>query len=73
MILLFMLLEPILFPIQDIPLYPTNKAETVLILLKTFLLLTYLSEFIDNNSANDLIHDNLNDEQVAKINQYVPK
>lgn len=68
-----MLLKPILLPIQNISLNPTNETKTVLILLQAFLLLTDLCELIDYDGSNDLIHDDLDDEQIAEVDQDVPE
>lgn len=35
--------------------------------------MTDLSKFIDDDSAYDLIHDDLDDEKVAEVYNYVPK
>lgn len=71
MVLLFMFLEPIFFTIQNIPLNSTNKTNRVLIFLQTFFFLSDLGKFIDNDSSNNLIHDDFDDEKIAKIYQDV--
>lgn len=73
MILLLMLLETILLPIQNIPLNPANETKTVLILLQAFLLLTDLCELVNYDGSNDLIHDDLDDEEIAEIHEDVPE
>lgn len=72
-ILLLVLLESILLPVQHIPLNPTDEAEAVLVLFQALLLLSNLGKLVDDNGTNDLVHDHLDDEQVAEIHQHIPK
>lgn len=73
MILLLVLLKAILLSVQDVPFNPADEAGTVLILLNALLLLTNLRKFIHDNSPNNLVHDDLNDEEVAEVDEHIPE
>lgn len=73
MVLLLVLLEAILLPVEDVPLDAADEAGTVLVLLDALLLLSDLRELVDNNSPNNLIHDDLDDEEVAEVDQHIPE
>ena len=60
-------LETILLPVKDISLNPANKTKTILILLQRLLLLSHVSELINNNSAYDFTNDQLDNKQVSKV------
>ena len=73
MVLLFVFLEAVLLSVQDVPFNAADKAKTVLILLQAFLLLTDLCELVDDDGADDLVHDDLDNEEVAEVDQHVPE
>lgn len=73
MVFLLMLLEAVFLAIKDIPLDTTDEAGAVLVFLNALFLLTNLGELVDDDSSNNLIHDDLYDEEVAEVNQHIPK
>lgn len=73
MVLLLVLLEAILLPVEDVPLDAADEAGTVLVLLDALLLLTDLRELVDDDSPNNLIHDDLDDEEVAEVDEHIPE
>ena len=72
MVLLLVLLKTIFLSIENVALNAANKADLVFVLLELLLFLSNLCKFVNNDGSDNLIHDNLDDEEVAKIDQNIP-
>lgn len=71
MVLVLVVLEAIFLSIEDIPLNTADKAKTIFILLESLFLFSHVSKLIDDDSANDLADNELNDEKVDKVYNYI--
>lgn len=72
MVLLLVLLKTILLSIENVALNAANKTDLVFVLLELLLFLSNLCKFVNNDGSDNLIHDNLDDEEVAKIDEDIP-
>ena len=72
-VFLLVLFKAILLSVEDVPLDTAYEAGTVLVLLDALLLLTDLGKFVNDDSPDNLIHDDLDDEEVAEVDQHIPK
>jgi hypothetical protein len=68
-----MFFEAILFPVQDIPLNAANETYFILICLQLLLLLPDLGKLVDDDGSDDLVHDDLDDEEIAEVDEHVPE
>lgn len=62
----------ILLSVHDVPLNAEDEAGAVLVLLDALLLVTDLSELVDDEGSDNL-HDDFDDEEIAEIDEYVPE
>lgn len=71
MVLFLMLLKAILFSVEYLNIHAANVALRFLVFIPFFSLLTYLSELIDDNGSQHLLNDDLDDEEIHKVEQYI--
>ena len=71
MVLGLVLFEAILLAVESVPLESADEAELVLVHLKALFFLPDLGKLVDDNGANHLVHDHLDDEEVAEVYQDV--
>ena len=71
MVLLFVLVETVFLAVEHLNIHTTNIAFSLLILLPFFSLLADLSKLIDDDSAKHLLHDDLDDEKVHEMEEYL--
>lgn len=72
-IVCFMVLEAILFPVKDVSLYSTDETKTILIFLQRLLLLSHVSKLINNNGTNDFTNNQFDNKQVSKVKHDIAK
>lgn len=66
-----MVLKSVLLSVEQVPLESTDETEWVFVLLQLLLILTQLCKFIDHDSPDNLLNDDLNNKEIDKIYQNI--
>lgn len=69
MILLLMRFEPILLPIKEFHIHPTDIALGLFIRIPLLCVLSNLRKLIHNDSPQHLLHNDLNNEEVEEVEE----
>jgi hypothetical protein len=62
-----MMLKPILLPIKSVSFNTAYETKSILILFEGFLLFSHIGKLINDNSANNLTDNELDNEQIDKV------
>lgn len=73
MVLFLVLLETVLFSIEQFYIHPTYIAFSLLICISLLGLLSNLCEFVDDDGSKYLLHDDFDDEEIDKIEENLQK